>query len=166
MGQKGYTIFKKDFNDGELNKIRTDLTVKPFAPPNSIQKPVKFPIYRESSKKMYVPRMYGRQEFGIETENKLSEGDDIDLDFKGSLRDYQENIVSSYIKGVHKDNIGCGLLEVPCGRGKTICALNIISKLSKKTLVIVHKEFLLNQWIERIEQSLPMPVLDAFKDQQ
>ena len=34
-------------------------------------------------------------------------------------------------------------------------ALNIISRLKKKTIVIVHKEFLLRQWIERIEQFLP-----------
>ncbi len=37
----------------------------------------------------------------------------------------------------------------------TVMALNIISKLQYKTLVIVHKEFLMNQWIERIEQFLP-----------
>lgn len=37
----------------------------------------------------------------------------------------------------------------------TVMALNIISQLSKKTLVVVHKEFLLNQWIERIKQFLP-----------
>merc|ERR1712127_178315 len=36
-----------------------------------------------------------------------------------------------------------------------ICALNIISRLKTKTLIIVHKEFLLRQWIERIEQFLP-----------
>ena len=48
-----------------------------------------------------------------------------------------------------------GLLEIPCGRGKTVIALKIISTLRKKTLVIVHKEFLMNQWIERIEQFLP-----------
>jgi superfamily II DNA or RNA helicase len=34
-------------------------------------------------------------------------------------------------------------------------ALNILSKLKKKTLIIVHKEFLLNQWVERIEQFIP-----------
>ena len=48
-----------------------------------------------------------------------------------------------------------GILEVPCGRGKTIMALKIISLLQKKTLVIVHKEFLMNQWIERIDEFLP-----------
>jgi superfamily II DNA or RNA helicase len=30
-----------------------------------------------------------------------------------------------------------------------------LSQLKKKTLVIVHKEFLLNQWVERIQQFLP-----------
>jgi superfamily II DNA or RNA helicase len=37
----------------------------------------------------------------------------------------------------------------------TIMALYFISVLKKKTLVIVHKEFLMNQWIERIEFALP-----------
>jgi superfamily II DNA or RNA helicase len=34
-------------------------------------------------------------------------------------------------------------------------ALKIISNLKKKTLIIVHKEFLMNQWIERIAEFLP-----------
>ena len=34
-------------------------------------------------------------------------------------------------------------------------ALKIISLISKKTLIIVHKEFLMNQWIERINEFLP-----------
>lgn len=37
----------------------------------------------------------------------------------------------------------------------TVLGLYIAAKLKKKTLVIVHKEFLLNQWVERIEQFLP-----------
>ena len=37
----------------------------------------------------------------------------------------------------------------------TVLSLNIISKLQKKTFIIVHKEFLMNQWIERIQQFLP-----------
>ena len=37
----------------------------------------------------------------------------------------------------------------------TVMALKIISLLRQKTLIIVHKEFLLNQWIERIQEFLP-----------
>ena len=34
-------------------------------------------------------------------------------------------------------------------------ALKVISLLRSKTLIIVHKEFLLNQWMERIQEFLP-----------
>lgn len=37
----------------------------------------------------------------------------------------------------------------------TVLSLNIISRLKKKAFIIVHKEFLMNQWIERIQQFLP-----------
>lgn len=37
----------------------------------------------------------------------------------------------------------------------TVFSLNLLSKISKKTLIVVHKEFLMNQWIERINQFLP-----------
>ena len=37
----------------------------------------------------------------------------------------------------------------------TVIGLNILSQLKKKTLIIVHKEFLLNQWVERIKTFLP-----------
>lgn len=37
----------------------------------------------------------------------------------------------------------------------TVMSLKIISLLHKKTLILVHKEFLMNQWIERIREFLP-----------
>ena len=50
---------------------------------------------------------------------------------------------------------GSGILCLGCGSGKTVIGLNIVSQLKKKTLIVVHKEFLLNQWIERIKMFLP-----------
>jgi superfamily II DNA or RNA helicase len=37
----------------------------------------------------------------------------------------------------------------------TVMALKIISEIERKTLIIVHKEFLMNQWIERISEFIP-----------
>tara|TARA_B100000575_G_scaffold226915_1_gene187561 strand:+ start:7468 stop:9990 length:2523 start_codon:yes stop_codon:yes gene_type:complete len=37
----------------------------------------------------------------------------------------------------------------------TVMALKIIEELNMKTLILVHKEFLMNQWKERIEEFLP-----------
>lgn len=36
------------------------------------------------------------------------------------------------------------------GFGKTVCSLELASRLSRKTLILVHKEFLMTQWVERI----------------
>ena len=152
LGKKGYSIYKRDLTNKEQIYIRKELTVKPYLPKSPIQ-PEPFPIYRESPQKIYLPRHFGVENFGDITENKLSLGDDISLDFVGELREYQVNIVNKYVNAV--GDSGGGLLDVDPGKGKTVMALNIISKLKKKALVIVHKSFLLNQWIERIQQFLP-----------
>ena len=150
LGKKGYTIFKTDENNKLLNDIRNDLNVKPKTTQKFETK--EYPIYRESKTKMYVPRYYGFEKFGP-FKNTLSLGQTIDINFVGNLFDYQHNIINKYID--HVGESGGGLLDVEPGKGKTVMALNIISKLKKKTLVIVHKTFLMNQWIERIESFLP-----------
>ena len=102
-----------------------------------------------------MPHYYGVENFGKPKKYKVSEGIDIDLDFAGKLRENQEVVVNTYLEHVKKVGFGGGLLELPCAYGKTVLSLNIISQLKKKTFIIVHKEFLMNQWIERIQQFLP-----------
>ena len=153
FGQKGYTIYKENLDIQEQELIRKELTVSPYVPKNSLQKPSSFPIYRESPKKMYLPKYYGYKEYGEPEEIRLKDGDDISISFNGELRDFQKPIIDTYLKAAHKN--GGGLLEIHTGAGKTVMGLNIISKLKKKTLIIVHKDFLLRQWLERIEQFLP-----------
>jgi superfamily II DNA or RNA helicase len=156
LGQKGYTIPKNEISIENQKKIRNDLTIKPFimGSPMGNNQPT-FPAYRESSNKMYVPHYYGVENFGPPKEYKISEGTNIDLEFSGKLRDYQEPVVNKFIKHCKLSPIGGGLLELYCAWGKTSGSLYILSQLKKKTLVIVHKEFLMNQWIERIQQFLP-----------
>jgi len=112
-----------------------------------------YPIFRESKTKIYLPRYYGAEHYGPYETNILNEGEQIDIEFKGELFDYQHKIIDKYLNHVGKS--GGGLLDVEPGKGKTVMALNIISKLKKKTLVVVHKSFLMSQWMERIEQFLP-----------
>jgi len=156
LGQKGYTIHKKDISIEQQKQIRNDLTIKPFvmnAMNNNNQKT--FPVYRESSNKFYVPYYYGVEFFGQTNTFKLSLGATINIPFAGTLRENQQIVVDTYMEKVQNIPFGGGLLELPCAYGKTVIALNIISKLNRKTIIIVHKEFLMNQWIERIHQFLP-----------
>ena len=166
LGKKGYTIPKSILTKEEDEFLRKDLFVKPMIIGANYgvakDETNEFPVFRESSNKIYIPRFYGIQRYGIPNNSEIQTADSISLEFTKPLRDYQEKIIDVYIHHVCKpicnnssNNGGGGILEVPCGRGKTICALKIISLLQKKTLVLVHKEFLMNQWIERITEFLP-----------
>lgn len=155
LGQKGYTIAKSEISIEKQKQIRNDLTIKPFVMGSPMNDCKTFPAYRESSNKLYVPHYYGIANFGVPKEYKIPEGDDINLVFNGKLRDYQEPVVNKFIQHCLTAKYGGGLLELYCAWGKTSASLNIISQLKKKTIVIVHKEFLMNQWIERIQQFLP-----------
>lgn len=158
LGQKGYTVFKKELSLEQHKFIQTELTAKPYTPgaPGTNTHSISFPVYRESSQKYYMPRYFGETNFGKAKDNRIPEGADIDVTFAGYLRDNQKPVVKTYLDQVQKNgNTGGGLLELPCAMGKTVIGLNIISQLKKKTLIIVHKEFLLNQWVERIQQFLP-----------
>jgi superfamily II DNA or RNA helicase len=153
LGNKGYTILKSELSIKQQLSLKEMLIVKPFVPGSPVQIQKSFFGYRESEKKIYVPRYFGEELFGPAKKIKITEGNDINLEFKGTLRKTQTPVVNKYLD--HIKNGGGGLLELPCGFGKTSIGLNLVSRLNKKTLVIVHKEFLMNQWIERIEQFLP-----------
>lgn len=153
MGAKGYTIPKNELSEEQIQYIKDTLTVSPITPGIMLASTSKFPAYRESTKKIYVPRFFGIEHFGEPKETKILDGDDISVPFVGTLRDYQVEVVKAYCDAT-KTSSG-GLVNLPCGYGKTTVALNIVSVMRKKTLIIVHKEFLLNQWVERIQQYLP-----------
>lgn len=153
LGQKGYSIYKNSISLKEEIFIREELMVKPYLPKSPIQ-PTPFPIYRESPKKFYIPRIFGLRNFGIPNDIKITKGDTINLKFNGSLRDTQKVVVDKFITYIGEGNCG-GLLDLYTGFGKTVIGLKIISELAVKTLIIVHKGFLVDQWIERISQFLP-----------
>lgn len=165
LGKKGYTILKIDASENELNFLRKDLFMKPlqFGVPSYGDTPdSEFPTYRENTNKMYIPRFYGIKRYGLPSKCEIDQGININIPFVKELRDYQTNVVDIFKGSVSKQIYegstelgGGGILQLYTGAGKTVIALKIISELKKKTLIIVHKEFLMNQWIERIEEFLP-----------
>jgi superfamily II DNA or RNA helicase len=167
LGKKGYTIPRELLSESEQEFLHKDLFVKPVSIGPSYGVPGAedegaFPVYRENAKKIYIPRFYGLERYGLPDKSEITQGENINVNFPKPLRDYQDKIVDVYMKHIsesiceNSDIKGNGgILEVPCGRGKTVMALKIISLLQKKTLIIVHKEFLMNQWIERAEEFIP-----------
>ena len=150
VNHKGYRI---PFNQQHYDKIKKELTVKPFMLPDYDFNNKPFPVYRRNKEWIYLPKFYGIEKYGPPKKSEERVGDSINLEFKGNLKPVQEPIVKKVLDVLDKND--STVLCLQCGGGKTVCGLNIISKLKKKTLIIVHKEFLLNQWIERIQQFLP-----------
>jgi len=176
MTNYGYLLKKSNIDSKLLEELRNELTVKP------VKKNVKycedkepFPIFQEGNAKMLLPKYYGLEHLGVPYEVKTTvEGNTIleseKYEFNGTLRDYQVPIIEKakqryFVK--KQDNsyellpYGGGVITIPPGKGKTCLGLYLsylFRKLTSKkinTLIIVHKTFLVNQWIERIIQYLP-----------
>jgi superfamily II DNA or RNA helicase len=160
LGSKGYTILKKDLPMRTQLHIKEQLTIKPYTPGAPVSSGNSFPCYRESNNKLYLPRYYGIEIFGLPKRYNVSDGDIIHLEFNGILRDYQIPVIEKTLAFLRDNPYSCGLLELYCAWGKTTGTLHLITNLLShntglKTLIIVHKEFLMNQWIERIQQFIP-----------
>ena len=80
----------------------------------------------------------------------IDQGDDIDITFKGVLRDEQKPIIDAMMAGLSRE--GGGIINAACGTGKTAMANYLIVALKKKALIIVHNEYLLQQHLERLQQ--------------
>ena len=160
LGKKGYTIPKSILTLEDIDTIKKELLMAPITNFNPMAAATEsaFPVYRENANKLYLPRFYGIRRYGLPAKSEITPGESVDIPFSSDLRDYQNNIVKiylDYVCGGEGEGGGGAILEVPCGRGKTVMALKITAELKKKTLILVHKEFLMNQWIERIAQFLP-----------
>jgi len=151
---KGYSIRKSSLSEKDNETILKYCVVEPKVDERFKTKgDHKFNIYKESPARYYLPREWAIQKFGEADANILSEGDNLSDDaarFVGSPYDYQKDIMNSYLQS--KRN---GLICVPCGKGKTFMALHIASQIKKKFLIIVDKEFLMNQWKNEMKNLMP-----------
>jgi superfamily II DNA or RNA helicase len=155
IGNRGYTLQKDKYSIDYINNIKNDLTLKPFSCVDYGAQSNEFCIYAESKKKLYLPRYFGFEKLGEPESYKLNMGEPANLNFNGSLKEIQKPIVDAYMESVNNKIVGGGVITIPCGYGKTVLGLYLASRLKLRTLVVVHKEFLLNQWIDRIKQFLP-----------
>jgi len=146
LSKEGYLIHKKS-NENIIDKLKEELTVIPFMPFNKNIKQVPFPVYLENDKYLCVPKYYGLEKFGLPNKNKELKGLSTTIEFKGTLRPKQLLIMDTVLDKLER--LDGGLISLGCGQGKTVLSLYIACKLKVKTLVIVHKSFLLNQWLQR-----------------
>jgi len=88
------------------------------------------------------------QGFACSFEDKRNNGEPIKAEFSGALRDRQQKAADALLR--HEN----GILMAPTGFGKTVIGAYVIGKLKMRTLVIVPKTSLVDQWRERLAQFL------------
>lgn len=165
LTKRGYAIFKDEYGLKQIEKIKRDLLVVPFIAEDYGCPPASFPVYLESAKKLYLPKHWAFKELGCCGKIAMKDPVKINCKFLGSVRENQMEPIKNFldscnlegaydIQSLNKYSYG-GIISLPCGWGKTVIGLYLCGKLGVKTLIIVHKEFLVNQWKERILQFIP-----------
>lgn len=153
ISKKGYGLFLDSISESELKELEKALTVKPAVLADyDFGEDTSFPVYRLSDTRIYLPKFYGLKKYG-DTKNTLKDGVDANLEFKGNLKEHQVDFCEKVLKELKAN--GSTIACSATGSGKTCIALWLASQLKKRTLIVVHKEFLMNQWIERIQQFIP-----------
>jgi superfamily II DNA or RNA helicase len=152
LTRRGYAVAKEGLSPEKERQIQKELNVAPAVPMNARRfgSPPTFRIYAESLTQYFLPRVWATEVFGPATKSTLTEGDPLrPLTFAGTPYDYQTAIVDTFLAA------GNGLICVPCGRGKTFMAILIAARLGHKFMIIVDKEFLLDQWMGELNALLP-----------
>lgn len=154
LTRRGYAIPKEGLSSQHEKMILKELSVTPVVPgmqQRFAPQGATFRVYAESLTQYYLPRVWATEKFGPATKTSLSDGDPLraDLVFAGKPYDYQNDIVNKFLAAPN------GLICVPCGRGKTFMAIQIAAKLGRKFMIVVDKEFLLDQWMGELTALLP-----------
>lgn len=150
LTREGYIIKKNKLSKEEYENLKTELTVKPLTNKEYARDTESFQVFRETPNDLIIPRYYGIKKIG-KPEDKIDTTESIaDFEFNGQLRENQMEVAKTILENLNSK--GGGILQLHTGYGKTTIALYLASVLKLKTLVIVHKTFLQDQWYDRIKQ--------------
>lgn len=142
-----------------LNFFNTEYLIKKRIGISTYQTEKYFKLITEEGEHIYIPRGFLNNLLNFCKEKQISYKtlDQRKLKpatiFKSKIKlyDYQKQAVDEI-----KDK-DFGVIVAPSGSGKTVIGLKLVAEKSQPTLILVHREQLLNQWIERIESFLGMP---------
>jgi hypothetical protein len=148
LTSRGVRLSKDEVGEARVASMKAALVVQPRGA-RGFPQPTAFKVFQESERALYVPRCYL-----VVAHSRLPQSAPTSLEFEGTLRPQQRASTAAYLDRVQARG-GAGMIVLGCGGGKTVLATHLIATLGVKTMVVVHKEFLMTQWRERIAQFLP-----------
>lgn len=138
-------VLEKKIN---LKALSNDLTL--YSLPTKFRPyPKKITAYKSFECGVIVPYNYGIQKGCTPPERKKFPIKKHNVE----LRDYQIELHDKVMDLFKKYRTA--LLSLHCGGGKTIMALNIMTKLRYKTLIIIERKTLIEVWTETMDEFFP-----------
>lgn len=149
---RGYSITKSAVTPTQVEKITGELTVTPYVPIAYAGTVAPFRVWTDSPSRYYLPRAWAESVFGPAEADSRATGDalPISLQFQGSLRPHQVDALAAFDRANRN-----GIICLPCGYGKTFTGIAAAAAIGKCFLIVVHKEFLADQWTSELQTLLP-----------
>lgn len=150
----------KEFPAIKLDALKDRLTIYPKKTSMHQEidpKPIE--LFRQKDGHIGIPRGFFIQQNRIsgvkhEIVDIRSFGRKIDLKFDGTLKDDQMKGFAA-VMGDYNDNGVGGIIQATPGYGKTVLSLAIFAALKMTAVVVVQKQFLVDQWVDRIKSFIP-----------
>jgi superfamily II DNA or RNA helicase len=154
---------KQELSISQLQALKHALTVEPRkfgAFEQEEEEDTRIDLFTETATHIGVAREYfmAKRRSDHTIEMQVSDGDKSswpgDVKFAKQLRNEQQTALNVLTASFRSGKLG-GMVKAGCGWGKTVYACAAIASLNVPTLIVVHKDFLMSQWVERINEYLP-----------
>jgi len=156
LSRQGAAIKISDLTESEKKLVNRELFVAPVTLNEDF--PKKFKVFKRNDTHVVVPKFWALEnlkrfpvshDYGdVEPMNPL-------VKFTGSLRKELKQIEATDALLKQLLNNGGGILSLDTGFGKTVCSVYTACKLKVKTMILVHKKFLEEQFEETIKRFVP-----------
>ena len=156
LSRQGATIKISDLTEKEKKLVNRELFVAPVTLNDDF--PKKFKVFKRNETHAIVPKYWALEnlsrlpvtnEYGnIQSMNSV-------VNFTGSLRKELKQVEATDALLKQLRSIGGGILSLDTGFGKTVCSIYTACQLGVKTMILVHKKFLAEQFEETIKRFVP-----------
>ena len=148
---------KTDATQDQVKRIRSELRVRAdWSPETSYgPPPAPFKVYLEDEHRFCLPKHWAVGVFGEAARDGFRVESRPNMRFHGTLsEELKQPAVAQAITQAFRDH-GGGILSLYTGAGKTVLSIHAACQLKLKTLVVVNKTVLLEQWRDRISSFVP-----------
>ncbi len=161
----GKLILEPNTNDTYLLKITDSFIAKAIAANMKLSKLLKPVIVEGSGISAFEIKSYERGDvklaliklgYPVDDRVPLVKSEPVEMEMTCSLRDYQSEATRSLL-GDLGPGTGYGTIVMPCGSGKTVVGIKIMTSLQTRTLILCPNVVAVHQWISEIKAKTNIP---------